>query len=228
MTYFKPFTSTKCNLIVSKRSKEKKFGESVSVLTNHNSIYEQLLTLDVDYVIFGIKEDVGVFANMGKIGTSVTWEATLNILLNIQDNSKTFASRVLVLGNFQFEDFQNQLSSLNQSNTKDLKKVRKWVEIIDAEVSYLVSQIVSAGKIPIVIGGGHNNAYGNIKGTALALKQNIGVVNFDAHHDFRAKEGRHSGNGFSYAHAEGFLKRYYIFGLHENYTSEKILKNLKH
>ena len=34
---------------------------------------------------------------------------------------------------------------------------------------YLVNQIVRAGKIPVIIGGGHNNAYGNIKGSALAL-----------------------------------------------------------
>jgi formiminoglutamase len=32
-------------------------------------------------------------------------------------------------------------------------------------------------------------------------------------------EGRHSGNGFSYAYEEGFLKIFY-FGLHENYTSK--------
>ena len=101
------------------------------------------------------------------------------------------------------------------------------VSKIDEAVSFLVSQIVSAGKIPIIVGGGHNNAYGNIKGTALALKQSINAINFDAHHDFRAEEGRHSGNGFSYAFAEGFLKRYFIFGLHENYTSDRIFKTLK-
>jgi formiminoglutamase len=86
---------------------------------------------------------------------------------------------------------------------------------------------VSAGKIPIIIGGGHNNAYGNIKGTSLALKKPINAINFDAHHDFRAEEGRHSGNGFSYAFAEGFLKNYFIFGLHENYTSDTIFRTLK-
>jgi formiminoglutamase len=93
-------------------------------------------------------------------------------------------------------------------------------------VTDLIHQIVKAGKIPIVIGGGHNNSYGCIKGTALALKKPINVINFDAHSDFRAEEGRHSGNGFSYAYAEGFLKNYFIFGLHENYTSDHIFKTL--
>ena len=87
----------------------------------------------------------------------------------------------------------------------------------------LIFKIVSAGKTPIVIGGGHNNAYGNIKGTSLALNKPINVINFDAHTDFRALEGRHSGNGFSYAFQEGFLNNYFIFGIHENYSSKAVL-----
>jgi formiminoglutamase len=30
------------------------------------------------------------------------------------------------------------------------------------------------------------------------------------HSDFRILEGRHSGNGFSYAYEEGFLKKYFF------------------
>ena len=75
-----------------------------------------------------------------------------------------------------------------------------------------------------MVGGGHNNAYGIIKGCALGLKTKVNAVNFDAHTDLRTLEGRHSGNGFSYAIEEGFLDRYFIFGLHENYITKKILK----
>ncbi len=100
---------------------------------------------------------------------------------------------------------------------KSLKTYRRQVETIDQSVNQLVYSIVKAGKIPIVVGGGHNNAYGIIKGCALALKTKINTINFDAHTDLRALEGRHSGNGFSYAIDEGFLNRYFIFGLHENH-----------
>jgi arginase family enzyme len=34
----------------------------------------------------------------------------------------------------------------------------------------------------------------------------VNAINFDAHSDFRILEGRHSGNGFSYAYEEGFQK----------------------
>ncbi len=226
MTHIKQFSSIKCNELINKRSKEIKFGEQISLLSNHNSIYDQLLKLDVTYVIFGIKEDIGVWANLGTAGTSKAWDFAIKVLLNTQSNDYNLAKEVLILGHLEFPEFQEQLKSMSKEKKKDLKKARRFVETIDAEVSYLISQIVSAGKIPIVIGGGHNNAYGIIKGTALALKKRINAINLDAHHDFRAEEGRHSGNGFSYAFAEGFLKRYFILGLHENYTSEKIFKTL--
>jgi formiminoglutamase len=101
------------------------------------------------------------------------------------------------------------------------------VSSIDKEVVHIVSTIVKAGKIPIIIGGGHNNAYGNIKGTALGKGKPINAINLDAHSDFRIPEGRHSGNGFRYAYDEGFLKNYFIFGLHENYTSKNVLQTIK-
>jgi formiminoglutamase len=119
-----------------------------------------------------------------------------------------------------------KVSKLNQSKSKDVLKARKIVKKIDVYVTALINQIVLAGKKPIIIGGGHNNAYGNIKGSALAFGNPINVINFDAHSDFRPEEGRHSGNAFSYAYAEGFLKNYFVFGLHENYTSEILFRML--
>ncbi|WP_298902061.1 formimidoylglutamase [uncultured Psychroserpens sp.] len=226
MEHLKPFTNSELKSILKKRPKETKFGEHILLLPNFSNIYEQLLKLDVSYVIFGIKEDVGVFANYGNTGTSSAWDAAINILLNVQSNAYTHPKKVLILGHLEFDTYQEKLKQLDQKKRKDIQKARKKVSKIDEAVTHLVSQIVSAGKIPIIIGGGHNNAYGNIKGTSLGLKKQINAINFDAHHDFRAEEGRHSGNGFSYAYAEGFLKHYFIFGLHENYTSDTIFKTL--
>jgi formiminoglutamase len=112
------------------------------------------------------------------------------------------------------------------NSKEDLKVLRSYVEEIDKDVSFLVSKILQAGKTPIVVGGGHNNAYGMIKGSALALNQPVNSINIDAHADFRPEEGRHSGNGFSYAYAEGFLKNYFILGLHENYSSKGLLNTI--
>lgn len=227
MEHLKPFTHSELKLLLKKRPKETKLGEHILLLPDFDDIYEELLKLDVTYVIFGIKEDIGVFANYGKSGTYMAWDATINVLLNTQSNAYTYAKNILILGHLEFEDYQNKVDDLDQNKKKHITKARKLVSKIDESVTFLVSQIVSAGKIPIIIGGGHNNAYGNIKGTSLALKKPINALNFDAHHDFRAEEGRHSGNGFSYAFAEGFLKNYFVFGLHENYTSNTIFKTIK-
>ncbi|OBQ54150.1 formimidoylglutamase [Tamlana sp. s12] len=220
------FNTATRNKLLNKRLGESKFGQHIKMLPRVNNIYEQLLNLDVDFVIIGLPEDVGVFANYGKTGTSNTWESTLKVLLNIQSNAFTKAERVLVLGHLNFSPELETLEKLNGSKKKDILKARKLVETIDEYVSHLVYKIVLAGKKPIIIGGGHNNAYGNIKGASLALGHPINAINFDAHSDFRSEEGRHSGNGFSYASAEGFLNHYFVFGLHENYSSDQILKTL--
>ncbi|ULC58333.1 formimidoylglutamase [Flaviramulus sp. BrNp1-15] len=220
------FNNTTRNKLLNKRSGESKFGQHVQILTSISNIYEQLKNLDVTHVILGLPEDVGVFANHGNTGTAKAWEATLKILLNIQSNQFTKAKQVLILGHLDFSDELLKISKLNPSKKKDLIKARKLVEDIDEAVTNIVYQIVLAGKKPIIIGGGHNNAYGNIKGSSLALGKPINVVSLDAHSDFRPEEGRHSGNGFTYAFAEGFLGNYFIFGLHENYTSDKVFKTL--
>ena len=221
------FNNTTCKKIVNKRFGESKFGEHVQILTSISNIYEQLKSLDVTYILLGLPEDIGIFANHGKTGALKAWDATLKALLNIQSNTFTKANKVLILGYLDFSRELQEVSKYKNSQKKDIIKARKIVESIDASVSHIVNQIVLAGKIPIIVGGGHNNAYGNIKGTSLALNKPINIINFDAHSDFRAEEGRHSGNAFSYAYAEGFLGNYFIFGLHENYTSDAIFTSIK-
>ncbi|MDO6759371.1 formimidoylglutamase [Tamlana sp. 2_MG-2023] len=221
------FNNATRNNLLNKRLGESKFGQHVKMLSNINNIYEQLLNLDVEFVIIGLPEDVGVFANHGNTGTSKTWETTLKTLLNIQSNDFTHADQVLILGHLDFSSELKTLEKLNSSKKKDILKARNLVDKIDSYVSHVIYQIILAGKKPIVIGGGHNNAYGNIKGASLALGHTMNVINFDAHSDFRTEEGRHSGNGFSYAFAEGFLDHYFVFGLHENYTSDGIFKILE-
>ena len=226
MDNLKLFSQTDVKTLVNKRAGESKFGEHVKLISNFNTIYEALQNLDVDYVIFGVCEDVGIFANHGNTGARSAWKIAIKVLLNIQSNQFTKANRVCILGHLEYEHLLSEIDKLNPSKKKDVISARKFVDVIDKDVSYLVSQIVKAGKKPIIIGGGHNNAYGNIKGTSLGLSKPINAINFDAHTDFRKEEGRHSGNGFSYAFAEGFLKNYFIFGLHENYTSQSVFDKM--
>ncbi|MFD1061714.1 formimidoylglutamase [Winogradskyella litorisediminis] len=226
MHNLKLLTSKKRDAIVAMRKGETKFGERIRLIDNLTNIYENISSLDVDYVIFGISEDIGVYANHGKPGTYRAFEAAIKVLLNTQTNAFIEAEKILVLGNLNYSEKQKELRKSSLSEKEKIDLARKMVEAIDKDVTYLVHNIIKAGKKPIIIGGGHNNAYGNIKGSSLALNKTLNVINFDAHHDFRMLEGRHSGNGFNYAHHEGFLQNYFIFGLHENYISQNSLETL--
>jgi formiminoglutamase len=102
-----------------------------------------------------------------------------------------------------------EVEHLDFHDIDDRSKLSQLVEKIDKDVSLsflILSNLVN----PIIIGGGHNNSYGNIKGTALQRKP-VNAINFDAHSDFRILEGRHSGNGFSYAYEEAFLKNIFFW-----------------
>jgi len=226
MKQFNFFTKTDLNKLLNKRDKETKFGEHVKLIININNYNDEIIKSDVKYVLIGISETIGIQANLGYSKAYRAFNSAIKVLLNTQQNSFNNGENVLILGQFQYPELQKKLKNLDLNKEKDLKQVRKWVEAIDKDVAQLIHNMVKAGKIPIIIGGGHNNAYGNIKGTSLALNQPISAINFDAHTDFRPLEGRHSGNGFSYAYQEGFLKNYFMFGLHENYTAKDIFTTI--
>ncbi len=209
------------------RSGEIKLGEKAITIPSGENIWDFITNCDATFVLFGIPEDIGVKANLGRIGTASAYESALKSLVNIQHNKFCKGNNLLLLGHLNMTSELNEASELKTSNKEHKKKLFKLVEKIDIEVSHIIHQIIKCGKIPIVIGGGHNNAYGNIKGLALAKGKPVNAINFDAHTDFRILEGRHSGNGFSYAFEEGFLKKYFVFGLHENFVSKSVFNSIK-
>lgn len=222
-----PFTINDLAKVTNHRSGEIKFGEKMMTIPKGIDPASFLKTSEAKYVIFGIPEDIGVRANYGRPGAASAWDSAIGSIANIQHNRFCKGSQILVLGKLDVCQDMKDVQHLNFNNVNDRTKLSQLVEKIDKEVSHIIFTIIKSGKIPIVIGGGHNNSYGNIKGTALAKGKSINAINFDAHSDFRILEGRHSGNGFSYAYEEGFLKKYFIFGLHENYTSKSVLDIIK-
>ena len=84
-----------------------------------------------------------------------------------------------------------------------------------------VAAVLEAGHFPLVIGGGHEVAWGTWQGLATwAMKQpgkRVGVLNFDAHFDLRAGEVGTSGTPFRQIAedcvARNWLFRYACFGV---------------
>lgn len=214
MDSLKIYTQSDVLALVNKREGEIKLGEKVQIIND----LSDLNSSSAKFVLLGIPEDIGVRANFGVGGTKTVFNAALKALLNIQSNSFLQGDELLVLGHFEIEE-------PTQTNVEAL---RNKVNEIDSLVAPIIQKIVAAGKVPIVIGGGHNNAYPIIKGISEALQQPINVVNIDAHADLRnTKEGRHSGNGFSFALQENHLKAYRVFGLHQNYMHQNLATYLQ-
>lgn len=222
-----PFTASDLAKITNHRSGEIKFGEKMHTVPYNVPAADYLVTCEAKYVLIGIPEDIGIRANYGRPGAATAWASAIRAIANIQHNRFSKGNRILILGTLDVSREMEIVKTLDFISISDRLKMSASVERLDKEVAHIVCQIIKAGKIPIIIGGGHNNSYGNIKGAALAKGKPVNAINFDAHSDFRILEGRHSGNGFSYAFEEGFLKKYFIFGLHESYTSKSVLDIIK-
>jgi formiminoglutamase len=222
-----PFTMNDLAKITNHRSGEIKFGEKMITVPKGTDVISFLKACEAKYVLLGIPEDIGIRANYGRPGAASAWDSAIKNIANIQHNRFCKGSQLIVLGQVNVFEEMKEVEHLDFNDVDDRSKLSQLVERIDKDVSHIIFNIIKAGKIPIIIGGGHNNSYGNIKGAALAKGKPVNAINFDAHSDFRILEGRHSGNGFSYAYEEGFLKKYFVFGLHENHTSKSVLDIIK-
>jgi formiminoglutamase len=232
MKYLNIYTEKHLSKFIRTRTGEKKLGECVQLLSSKKT--EGLKMSSATFVLIGLPEDIGVRANFGRGGAHTAWEPALTNVLNVQSNSFLKGDELLVLGHVDFEDLMQQAAKVDSNTAPGIQKLRQLCAEVDERVTEVIQLIVQAGKIPLIVGGGHNNAYGNIKGTALGLRArgkiktaSINCINCDAHSDFRALEGRHSGNGFSYGFHDQFLSKYAIVGLHANYNSFNVLTQLK-
>lgn len=163
--------------------------------------------------VIGVKEDIGPRLNGGKGGSHTAFDAFISRFLAVQSNQFLNGNSICIHG---FIDAIEPIDLISNGHVDDL----------DYLLASWVKEVVDAGGIPIVIGGGHNNAYPIIKGVSESLSLAIAVVNLDPHADTRAMEGRHSGNPFSYAYEYGFLGHYSVLGLHESYNNQYILDRL--
>lgn len=205
--------------ITAVRDGETKAGEKFQTVKEKS--LESIAGSAAKFVLFGIPEDIGVRANLGIPGASEMWYPALKKLCNMQHNEFFNAENVLVLGEVDTS------ALMKESQQASTEKLRELTAKIDELVIPVMEAITKAGKEAIVIGGGHNNSYPLLKGCSMALKKPVNCINIDPHSDLRKTEGRHSGNGFTYALQENCLDHYIVLGLHENYNSQFLLDQFK-
>jgi formiminoglutamase len=203
--YLSKISSANLNDFTSKRKGEIKIGEKISLSESLNQ----------KYLLLGIEEDFGPQLNGGKMGSRYAFSTFLSKFVNIQSNDFLKGDEILLLGSIQ-------------SNLKNFEKDSgEIISELDDFIVEVLLPYMEKGYIPIVVGGGHNNAYPLIKASFLARKSKINVVNLDAHADMRLCDIRHSGNPFSFAFQDEFIQLYSVLGLHQSYNNQYIINELK-
>jgi formiminoglutamase len=228
LTHFRRYDKNDILSLTHLRKYETKLGEIV--LCNDSLAFDQAIAeTKAKYILLGIPEDIGVRANLGKGGANTCWFPFLESFLNIQSNDFLNGDNIFVTGHFDFTDAKKLINVNASTDEERIAAYRSFVNKIDNAVEEIIKIIAQNKKIPIIIGGGHNNAYPAIKGAAKGLHKadlvqlaQINCINLDAHADYRPAEGRHSGNAFRYADEDGYLNKYCIIGIHENYLQQNV------
>lgn len=157
--------------------------------------------------LLGFPSDAGVARNGGRVGAADAPAAIREALYRMTPDPR--------LG----DRFTDLLSA-----TVDLGDVPTVgdVEHDQAALGEAVAAVLGDGVVPIVLGGGHETAYGHALGY-VAWGRPFGILNWDAHADVRplvdGPDGTpvgHSGSPFRQAveHPSGLVRRYTVAGLH--------------
>jgi formiminoglutamase len=233
MQYLKIYTKQDVLSLTKIRRFETKLGERIQTIQNAADVHDSLQNSKARYVIVGVPEDIGVKANWGIGGTETAWMPFLQSFLNIQSNDFLQGDEMILLGHLDFSEISQLIENSAQNEQEKVDAYRHAVNTLDEAVEQIVKLITQHRKLPIIIGGGQNNAYPCIKGAAkgwhksgvIPLAQ-INAINIDAHTDYRPTEGRHSGNAFRYAEEDGYLEKYCVVGIHENYLQQNVWMDL--
>lgn len=131
--------------------------------------------------LLGFASDEGVKRNQGRPGAKDGPDIIRKALCNLAVHFNPSQLQLLDAGNV----------SVNKGKLEDAQ----------AELSEKVSVLLDHGYFPVLLGGGHEIAYGHYNGIHKHLSNRsghkLGMINFDAHFDFRSyAQGSHSGSSF--------------------------------
>lgn len=146
---------------------------------NHQRVFQVInQSKSNEYALIGFSSDEGVQRNKGRIGAAEAPDAIRKQLANLPvHHALTIADRGDVI-------CRNGL-----------------LEQAQAELADRVAQALERDEKPIVLGGGHEVAFGSFSGLFQYLQahepnKNIGIINFDAHFDLRQADQASSGTPF--------------------------------
>jgi formiminoglutamase len=157
-------------------------------------------------VLIGFPQDEGVRRNQGRLGAAFAPDAIRGWLYR------------MTLGDPASERDLAVFPPLDAGNMR----IAGDLEETQHALAEVVAGVLSQGGVPVVLGGGHETAYGVFLGYVAAGRP-VGIVNIDAHLDVRPLlDGRgHSGSPFRQAleHPTAPLGHYVCLGAEPHATS---------
>jgi formiminoglutamase len=151
--------------------------------------------------IVGFPSDEGIRRNGGRQGAAKAPAAIREELYRLTPDARSYAAFVDLLEN-----------STDLGDTEITNDLRADQERLGRTLAPLLNE----GVFPIVLGGGHETAFGHFLGYAFA-GQPVSAINWDAHPDVRPTHGGepHSGSPFYEAilHPSGLCRQYIVAGL---------------
>lgn len=178
------------------------------------NLEENLDVTKKGFCILGFACDKGVEKNMGRIGTAKGPISIRKELFNLPDN---YSGQAIVYdaGNIYCTE-------------GDLEKAQNALIIA-------VNRILDLNLFPIILGGGHEIAFGHYFGILKNLKKSkfdpnkLGIINFDAHFDLRPNyQGSNSGTMFreiaNYTLENKFDFNYLCLGVQKTANTKSLFK----
>lgn len=150
-------------------------------------------------VIIGFMSDEGIRRNKGRIGAKEAPEKIREKL-----SSLSYTSPIFDAGSVE--------------GTEDL-------EASQQTLGEAVSKLLSHDNFPVILGGGHETAYGHYLGVRDAYKdKRIAVLNIDAHFDLRNEE-KSSGTMFYEMLSEDDNIDYFVIGIQPFSNTKSLYEN---
>ena len=174
---------------------------------------EELQLSGKDFCFLGFSCDKGVEKNKGRVGTA--------------------------LGPFSIRRAMANLPNIFQSDGKlydagNIHCLDGNLESAQENMAHAVKRILELDMFPVILGGGHEIAFGHYKGLKQYSEQsghppNIGIINFDAHFDMRPyDQGPNSGTMFRQIadmnQEEGKEFSYFVMGIQKTSNTANLFK----
>ncbi len=167
------------------------------------------------FALLGFGCDVGVARNKGRVGAAAAPNYFRSVVGNLSWRSET--SSFLDVGTIYPKEQALEEAHIHLGTT--------------------VTSLLARNKKPIIIGGGHETAFGHYLGIASFLQHHkpnskLGIINIDAHFDLRPyKHGAHSGSPFlqalEHAKSNNLDLNYFVHGLNEHNNTSSLFYTAK-